>query len=274
MKPSSAELKIRAKKTLLGNYGTAVGALLILYGFLIAWMILVCLIQAFTIGLWVTSQSMFIRTFLSTGLLALASLFQYMLLPGMYRLYLNMVQDGRGRVGDIFFAFKNHAGKFLGIAAILALSSVLLSLPNTVLMNVSVKTGDYGFYQAFSVWYFVVMLAVSLYLYLNFSLFFYILAENPEKGLIEALMESKELLTGNRGRYFLLSLSFLGWFLFICLTMGIGLLWLLPYVICTNIHFYLDLKPQVEEIPPQWQTDPEFYQEPEAWEDAEVWQES
>lgn len=273
MKPSSAELKIRAKKTLLGNYGTAVGTLLILYGFLIAWTILICLTQVFSIGLRVTSQSAVIRMCISTCLLGVSSLFQSMLLPGLYRLYLNMIQDGHGGVGDIFFAFKNHAGKFFGIAAILALFTILTSLPNTVLMAVSTKTGDYGFYQVFSGWYFVVMMAVSLYLYLNFSLFFYILAENPEKGLIEALMESKELLTGNRGRYIFLSLSFLGWFLFIYLTTGIGLLWLLPYIICTNIHFYLDLKPQVEEIPPQWQTDPEFYQEPEAWKDAEVWQE-
>ena len=48
-------------------------------------------------------------------------------------------------------------------------------------------------------------------------------------------------------RYFLLELSFIGWSLLGLLTLGIGLLWILPYITQTNTQFYLDLTQQQTE---------------------------
>lgn len=54
----------------------------------------------------------------------------------------------------------------------------------------------------------------------------------------EAVAKSKELMTNNRWKFFLLDLSFIGWALLSSLTFGIGMLWLLPYIQLTHIAFY------------------------------------
>ena len=43
---------------------------------------------------------------------------------------------------------------------------------------------------------------------------------------------------GNRGNYFLLELSFIGWAILSVLTLGIGFLWLAPYMSVASVCFY------------------------------------
>ena len=45
-------------------------------------------------------------------------------------------------------------------------------------------------------------------------------------------------MTGNRGKYFVLQLSFIGWAILACLTLGIGMFWLTPYITVATICFY------------------------------------
>lgn len=47
---------------------------------------------------------------------------------------------------------------------------------------------------------------------------------------------------GRKLRYFLLQLSFIGWWLLGILTLGLGFLWIIPYMLQTNTQFYLNLK--------------------------------
>ena len=47
---------------------------------------------------------------------------------------------------------------------------------------------------------------------------------------------------GNKGRYFYMGLSFLGILLLTYGTLGIGMLWTIPYMMCTTVYFYLDIK--------------------------------
>ena len=61
------------------------------------------------------------------------------------------------------------------------------------------------------------------------------------------------MMRGNRCRYFGLGLSFLGILALAYMSLGIGMLWIVPYLICTNVFFYLDLKPVVEVYQPQWE---------------------
>ncbi|MGF6375599.1 putative membrane protein [Clostridiales Family XIII bacterium PM5-7] len=46
---------------------------------------------------------------------------------------------------------------------------------------------------------------------LRYSQAFYILADHPEKGIMECFNESKQLMAGNKGKLFALSFSFIGW---------------------------------------------------------------
>ena len=66
----------------------------------------------------------------------------------------------------------------------------------------------------------------------------YILEENPSLGINEAIKQSKEMMYGNKWRYFCLGLSFIGWIFLCILTFGIGFLWLNPYVSAAYAAFY------------------------------------
>lgn len=77
---------------------------------------------------------------------------------------------------------------------------------------------------------------------ISYSMTFYILAENPSIDPMEAIDKSKEMMYGYKWKYFCLTLRFLGWALLCVLTLGIGFLWLLPYMYVTYAKFYEDIK--------------------------------
>ena len=69
----------------------------------------------------------------------------------------------------------------------------------------------------------------------------YILVENPNKGIMQCINESKELTQGYKMDLFILQLSFIGWALLIPFTLGIGYLFLVPYMQITMAYAYLQL---------------------------------
>lgn len=77
---------------------------------------------------------------------------------------------------------------------------------------------------------------------LKYSMAFYILKDNPELTGMEAFRRSAELTEGNKGRLFDLYIGFLGWFILCIFTLGIGFLWLFPYIKMAEAGFYEDLK--------------------------------
>lgn len=76
----------------------------------------------------------------------------------------------------------------------------------------------------------------------RYSMAGYILAENPELSVSEAVNRSKEMMQGVKGDFFVLRLSFLGWVFLSVFTLGIGSLWLNPYIGAAEAAFYLDLR--------------------------------
>lgn len=75
----------------------------------------------------------------------------------------------------------------------------------------------------------------------NYAMVPYLLAEDPTRPAKETLALSKRLMYGHRFEYFCLSLSFFGWALLCVLTLGIGYIWLYPYMEATNAAFYREL---------------------------------
>jgi uncharacterized membrane protein len=70
----------------------------------------------------------------------------------------------------------------------------------------------------------------------------FILKDNPEMSGEEAICESMRLMQGHKMQLFLLDLSMIGWLILSILTLGIGLLFLMPYNYTAHAHFYEDLK--------------------------------
>lgn len=71
---------------------------------------------------------------------------------------------------------------------------------------------------------------------------FFIIADDNSIDGFEALKKSKQMMKGYKWKYFCLNLRFLGWLVLCILSLGIGFLWLIPYVQVTNANFYEDIK--------------------------------
>ena len=80
---------------------------------------------------------------------------------------------------------------------------------------------------------------------LSYKLAFFILYDNPEMNGKEAVEKSAELMQGKVWSFFCLNLSFIGWAILAFLTLGIGTLWLLPYMQVSELNFYRNLKGEV-----------------------------
>lgn len=77
---------------------------------------------------------------------------------------------------------------------------------------------------------------------LSYAMTFYILADNPSIKAGDALRNSKVMMNGYKLKLFYLCLRFFGLGLLCILTLGIGFLWLLPYVQVCLATFYDDIK--------------------------------
>ena len=62
-----------------------------------------------------------------------------------------------------------------------------------------------------------------------------------EVGATEAINKSRQLMSGHKGEYLLLQLTFIGWAILGCLSLGIGFLWISPYIQVTNAKYYRKL---------------------------------
>ncbi|KLV28105.1 Integral membrane protein [Niallia circulans] len=76
---------------------------------------------------------------------------------------------------------------------------------------------------------------------LAYSQTFMLLKDHPEYSVFEAITESRRRMKGYKGKYFLLNLSFIGWGILCLFTLGIGFLWLAPYIYTSNATFYQNL---------------------------------
>jgi uncharacterized membrane protein len=76
----------------------------------------------------------------------------------------------------------------------------------------------------------------------SYSQTFFLMADDPQLSGRNALSRSKALMFGNRGKLFYLFWRFFGWFLLGILSLGIGFLWIIPYLQTSLAKFYDDLK--------------------------------
>ncbi len=142
------------------------------------------------------------------------------LLYGLYLYYLTLTREKISDFNVLFKAFSFSGqnlglfGKTLGVYLLLNLFVFLWSL----LLIIPGIVASYSYRMAF-----------------------YLLIDDPEIGVSEALRKSKEMMNGYKAKLFYLDLSFIGWVLLSILTFGIGFLWLTPYMITSQAIFYDEL---------------------------------
>lgn len=81
----------------------------------------------------------------------------------------------------------------------------------------------------------------------------FLMAEYPDMGANEAITLSKKMMQGSKANLFSLYLSFIGWSLLSILTLGIGYIWLIPYIRVTEAAFYREVSQKY------WQTNQNPY---------------
>lgn len=132
---------------------------------------------------------------------------------GHNRYYISLVAENKKEEVGILFSRFHIFGKALGLRLFIGLKVMLWSL------------------------LFIIPGIIAAYRYVLAP---YIMAENPDVGIREAVEKSKELMKGHKWRYFCLEFSFIGWALLCVLTLGIGILWLAPYQYTAFTAFYYD----------------------------------
>ena len=77
---------------------------------------------------------------------------------------------------------------------------------------------------------------------LAYALVPYIIHDNPNIGVVEALRKSRRMMRGHKWELFCLQISFIGWFFVGIFTFYIGFLWIVPYINTATAAFYEDVK--------------------------------
>ena len=119
-------------------------------------------------------------------------------------------------LSELGFGFKNHYGN---VVATILLRDVFLFLWSLL---------------------FVIPAIVKTY---SYRMVPYIVAENPDMKATDAITLSRNMMKGHKWNAFVLDLSFIGWYLLSCLTLGLlAFFYVSPYHYATNAELYGALK--------------------------------
>lgn len=89
----------------------------------------------------------------------------------------------------------------------------------------------------------------------RYAMAVYIYIDDPDKGVLQCITESKLMMVGHKWEYFVLQISFILWGLLCCVTCGLATLYVGPYIRLTLAVYYDNLKfvsnpqPTVESAP-------------------------
>ena len=137
------------------------------------------------------------------------------LIVGFYGFYLGIAQDDEACLERLFIGFRRFWKSFvmyLLSSLFIILWSLLLVIPGVIAM-------------------------------FRYSMAFFIIADDEACGPLEAITRSKEIMKGNKWKFFCLNCRFIGWILLASIfTLGLGYLWLIPYMHTSYAKFYEDVK--------------------------------
>ncbi|MBE7719713.1 DUF975 family protein [Lacrimispora indolis] len=71
-----------------------------------------------------------------------------------------------------------------------------------------------------------------------------IMVEDPDKGVMQCIRESKEMMAGHKWEFFVLELSFILWQLLGLVTCGLAFIYVYPYTKVTLANYYNEIKPK------------------------------
>lgn len=248
MKRTSAELKRIARENLTGHYGLPMGALVVII--LITSVLLAPFSLFFQLNQ--TNANMIIYQIANI----IISLISVILYGGLIRIHLKLARKEQPVFSDLFYCFKKRPDRFIISTVLVVVICLICMLPFLLLIFIPDTT--ILFYVLLIVFFIIAMVAAFI-IEFTFALAYFLLVDNEYMTALEALNTSRQLMKGNKGRLFYISLSFIGWAFLALLTCGIGYLWLAPYMSQTGVEFYRDIIGELDKIPDE--SEYHFYDE-------------
>jgi uncharacterized membrane protein len=185
---------------------------------------------------------------------------------GLVFIYMKTACNMKSSMGDLFFGYRHHFLRAIKIGLILAVISSICMIPaqiatsqfvdildNNAFFNSFMLGGNldsYDLLESYTVLssammkYYLIMLVsflVSFVLKLPFFPAYYMLLDFPNQSVTEILRKCFEVMRGNMFRVIWMYASFVPLMLLSVFTLGIGLIWVIPYMKMTAANFYLDL---------------------------------
>ena len=161
---------------------------------------------------------------------------------GLATYFLSLVRGADGEEKNfrtLFFGFKDNFRRNLGVGLYLFILTFIYLFLIIFMVVVSIYIWPLFFFLPLPIYGYARVL-------LKYSMVYYVIVDNPEYGMWQALRESAILTKGFRWKFFKLQLSFIGWVILCAFTFGVGFIWLAPYIIATNTAFYEQLKQEKE----------------------------
>ncbi|WP_018664149.1 DUF975 family protein [Heyndrickxia acidiproducens] len=142
-----------------------------------------------------------------------------------YWIFLAIARNEKAAVGDLFQLFSSGKRYFktIGLGVLIAIYSFLWSL---------------------------LLIIPGIIKSLAYSQTYFIYHDHPELTLNQMITKSRKMMDGYKWKFFLMQLSFIGWGILCLISIGIGFLWLVPYINTTMAKFYEHLRnnEEVQEI--------------------------
>lgn len=169
-------------------------------------------------------------------------------IPNFYLEFLK--KDGKAGFKDVLVS-SNKLLKALGYIVIVGIISMIIGFIS-VFTATGLITSSIFYSDGITIVNIIAIILIAV-MYIAFIIFTfaiaqvpYIIIEKGDLGVIGAMKLSMQIMKGNKWKYFVLQLSFIGWGILSVITLGIGFLWLIPYITLAQTNFYKNLT--VEEI--------------------------
>lgn len=178
-------------------------------------------VLSFLVGVIITSIFSGISNFVdSNGLKAVLEILTLLVTGaicyGFCNISLMFANNNDIEIGDLFSGFNGKV--------------YLKTLGLTILVGLAVIIG------------FVLLIIPGIVVGLMYSQSFFILCEDNNKGIIQCMKESSDMMKGHKWELFVLELSFILWDILCIITFGIASLWVTPYIYVTYANYYKELK--------------------------------
>lgn len=108
--------------------------------------------------------------------------------------------------------------------------------------NFGTALGAYLLIAIFTLLWMLLLIIPGIIAAISYSMTFFIIADEPSISIMDAIDKSKKMMYGYKWKFFCLNLRFLGWAILCLFTLGIGFLWLIPYMEISFAKFYDDIK--------------------------------